>query len=566
MRVPAIPARRAARYARRVFPVVCLCVLFATRAAAQPSRVSGEITYVTSASVYVSMGTNQGFDVGDTLRVTKKETTLAVLVVTSVSSRSMATRILVKNGPLADGDKVDGTPRRAAPDMRPRVPLDTAAAGTVRDDTTRAGGTQTIPAVASPLAQRPRQEAPADNTVRGRVSVQYYALRGSGTTALAFSQPALSLQFSADHLFALPLQFTLYSNHRYDARDAALRSSNAGARLTNRIFQLAAEYGGMDAPFSATLGRFLAPQVGGVGTFDGAMMIGRSAGWEAGIAAGSQPGYRESEVNTDDPKAALFVSYTRGDWQSTRYQGGAAFAQTYKGGALDRGFIYLQNTLAFAEGISIYQNASIDMYDSAPQGVASSPHLSDIFLSASWRALRWLSLNGSVASRRNVYYLRSFGAIPDSSFDKRRQHDTQVSAGVNLPMAMFVSATGSLRARDGEAGTANALSLRYTWADVLSSETNLYANASIADNILSTSRSVGFELNREILQALTLSVRVQTFSYSFTSPARAITRSTLGIDLYARIGRVVFGTAGFEQAWESSGATARLFTDISVRF
>jgi hypothetical protein len=409
---------------------------------------------------------------------------------------------------------------------------------------------------------------PGGTRLRGRVALQYYALWSNGTSGFDFSQPALALSFSAEQIAGVPLALTLYSNHRYDARSAERFSGADVSRWSNRIYQFQLDYGRPDAPFGATLGRFIAPMVGGVGTFDGAMLVGRSNGWEGGLIGGAQPGYRESEINTSDPKFAAYLGYSAGDWSTSRYQGSAAFAQTYKSRALDRSFLYIQNTYNYGGLFSLYQNADIDLYDLTADGITTKPHLSDLFFSGTYRPLRWLSLNGSYAIRRNVYFLRSFGSLPDSLFDRSNMQNFQLSVGANLPMAMFISATGSLRTQEGSTQQARSLQLRYTWANILESQTNMYLTGSVADNIYNTSSNYGIEFNRDVIRDLYLSVRLARYRYGFTggSGNRTLDRSSASSDLYYRITKTLYASLSFERYWEGAVTSDRLYTEVTIRF
>jgi len=522
---------------------------------AQKQTQTGKLTYVTSTTAYVDLGTNHGFDLGDTLHVMKGKKEVADLVVTNIASKSMSTSIVSKSVQILAGDEVHGIGRHQKEKQSVLLKFDSTA---LTQEPLSKKSTSTVATV--------KATGPEGTQFRGRVSLQYYALASNTTAGFDFSQPALALNMTAENLLDLPLQFSLYSNHRYDARSQENRSGNAADRLTNRVYQFAFEYGHNDAPFSTTVGRFLAPAIGGVGTFDGVMVIARNAGWEAGLVGGSQPGYSKSEVNFDDPKMAAYIGYTAGDYQSTRYQGSLAYAQTYKTKSLDRGFVYMQHIVSFENFVSLYQNANIDLYDMTNGSVETKPHLSDFFLSSTYRPIRWLSVNGSYAVRRNVYYLRSFAGISDSLFDKSFQQNTQLSVGMNLPMAMFVSLSGSMRAKEGDANSANALSARYSWSNVLSSQITLYLSGSLADNIYNTSKNLSIELNRDFSNDLYLSVRASQYSYSFTTGNRTLNRQALSADVYYRLSHALYASFSVERYWEGAIVSDRLYTELSIRF
>ncbi|GEM_PF-2323684 len=515
---------------------------------------TGEITYVTSTTAYVNLGSNQGFRAGDTLRVMKAGKTVAVLVVTSIASKSMATKIVTRTTKIVRGDAVKGAARHEPEKITPTVKIDSTQ---IKPPPV----TGSVPSDAPSL-----MEEPVGTKVHGRVALQYYALTSSTTTGFDFSQPAVVFSLYAEKLFGLPLDFNLYSNHRYDARAQERRVGVASNRLRNRFYQASFRYGDARAPFSATVGRFIAPVIGGVGTFDGAMLVTRKGRWEAGLVGGSQPGYTNSEVDFNDPKFAAYLAYSAGDYQGTRYQGSLAFAQTYKHRALDRGFIYIQNTVSFGNELSFYQNANFDLYDITHEGGAGHLHLTDMFLSTTYRPARWLSTSATYAVRRNVYFLQSFRDFPDSLFDKSLQQNARLSVGVNLPAAMFLSLSGSLRLREGDSKSAASLAGRYTWANVLHSRVNLYLTGSMADNVYNTSLSYGFELNTDVIRSLYTALRFRQYSYTFSGGSRTLNRSTLSADIYYRISRTFYASLSYERYWESTITSDRLYTELTIRY
>lgn len=565
---PSFPTNRTRALTRALFLLFSVAMPIAApyQTAEGQQMQEGRITYVTSTTAYADLGTNHGFDVGDTLRVGTKTPAAAVLVVTNISSRSMATQIVSRTAPLREGDPVRGIGRHATQQPKPTLVPDTARLSQrATADSVRQAPLPT-PVPASAPVSGPAAGEEIATTVRGRISTQYYALTSSTTSGFDFNQPALVLSLTAERLLKAPLKFEMYSNHRYDARSASRRSTAEPDPLTHRVYLFSLQYGETADPFRATLGRFIAPMVGGIGTFDGGMLVTASNGWEAGLMGGSQPGYRNSEIAFDDPKFAAYVAYTSANPQSMRYQGSGAFAQTYRAGALDRSFFYLQNVASFGNDVSLYQNLNVDLYDlSGGRGVLR-PHLSDIFLSATYRPLRWLSANGSYAMRRNVYFLRSFGVIADSLFDRAAQHNFQLGIGANLPLAMFVSISGTARVKDGGARAASSLMGRYTWANTLQSGANLTLMGSVADNIYNRSTSYGTEVNRDLLHDMYGSLRVQRYGYSFSGAGRRIDRTSASIDLSYRIGTAWYASLSVERYWENSASGTRYYSDVSYRF
>lgn len=522
-------------------------------------EVKGRVTYVTTTMVYGDLGTRSGLVEGDTVYVDGATAPLATLRVRHLSSKSFSAEVLEKHATILEGQPVRARVRVPQPPPRPVLAPDSSAVPDVR-----AGTARPRHSAAGTADQGGDASSPPGGRIRGRLSLQYYALHSSASAGLAFSQPGAVLSFTADQLFALPLEFSYYSNHRYDARGDDLRAGTGQARLRHRFYQFALKYGEANATITGILGRFIPYQVGGIGTVDGVMLAAQSGRFEGGILAGAQPGYRDSELNLNDQKFALYLGYTQGEraWQ---LRSNVAFAQTYRDGAVDRGYLYLVNNLSLSGTVTLYQNATLDLYDADHGEGRSRPHLTDLYLSGNWRPSRGLSVTAAFADRRSVYFLRSFASMPDSLFNPSRMRNCQLSTGINIPGGMYASLSASLRTQEQDDNASTAYSARYSVTDLFSSGSNLSLLGTFADNIYNTARSMGVEANRDILDGLHAALRVLQYRFVYTIHDRVLDRLSAAVDLYYRLGGVWFLSLNYERYWEGGIGSDRMYTELRMR-
>jgi len=536
-----------------MFFVAGLFVAVSQSSHAQELR-EGKVTYTTGESVYIDMGSRQGFAEGDTVRVLDPDgSPVGVVIVEHLSSKSMAARIVLKKRILLQGDRAAGYGSKTvvpAPTPTPVEPTPPAR------DTAR----PIAPATTAPLPEAKK------NILHGRISAQYYALDNSATSTLDFSQPAAVLSLGADYLMGAPLFFRVYTNHRYDARSSALRTGVTDERMRHRIYEFSLKYGADTDNFQAQAGRFIVPAAGGIGVVDGALLIRRIKGWEAGIAAGTQPGYRDTELSFDDPKWAAYLRYESGNDEVVRYQSSIAFAQTYRYSNIDRGFIYIQNTASIGNLLSLYQNMNIDMYDLASDGTSVRWHISDIFVSGNYKPAKKVSVTASYSVRRNVYLMESFRGLSSEYFDRSLNHNVQVGAGYNIGSGMFVNATASLRTKEGDPVNATAYTGRYTISDFLQSRVNIYISGIYAENRYNKSTSGSIEANRDLLENLYTSIRLQYADYKYLLTSRNLSRQNIAFDAYYRMSKTVFLSLSYEHGIETDYSTDRLYSEITWRF
>ncbi len=542
---------------RKVFPGIAaaLSLLLLSAGGGElraQNTFNGKVTYLTSTTAYVDLGTNQGFDVGDTLRVMKKGDVAALLIVQTIASKSMSTLIAGKKTDLREGDAVVGVTFRAPKPVPPSVPPDTSAGAP--------------PPVTAQVVKPPPPPAAGVNNIHGRIGLQYYGMWTTASPDLAFSQPAAVISFNGDKLLGTTLSFSFYSNSRYDLRSQALRVGTDNPRLTNRIYDASIGYDLPGGALQMRLGRFIVPVIGGVGTFDGIAGTGQAGKMQFGVALGTQPGWRNSDLQINGPKFAAFATFTEGDYAKTYYQGSVAYAQQYYMNRLDRGFFYIQNSATFPSSLSLYQNANFDMHDLVQGERKISPHLTDFFLSASYRPLNWISTSGSYAVRRNIFFLQSFGDIPDSLFDRSLLQNAQLSLGFRLPWTMYLTTAGTLRLKEGDSRVARSLMLNYSWADIAGSALGMYLTGSVADNIYNTSTSYSVELHRDLFRDLYVSLRANRYGYTYTATNRSILRTTVGTDILFRVSKMLFATISYERYFEQPQSTDRLYLELSARF
>ncbi len=514
----------------------------------------GKITYLTSTMAYVNLGTNQGFDVGDTLRVVKKDKQTASLRIATIATKSLSATILTKSGDLREGDEVHGTTYRAP--VRP-------ASIMIRDTTV-----PPIPKQAQTALLPSSVTLPASvNIIHGRIGAQYYGMFVRGQSSMAYNQPAGTISFTGEKLFDAPFGFSFYSNSRYSLTSNSQQTGVSNGQLSNRIYDASVKYGGDADRFASIIGRFVLPMIGGVGTFDGVSARWKQDGFQAGFAGGTQPDWLNSSVDLTNPKFAAFFGYDKGDYSApVQYQGSLAFAQQYYHHNLDRGFIFFQNMLNLPGVVSLYQTADVDLHDVTAGGRAVSPHLTDAFLSANLRPLTWLSGSISYSTQRSIYFLESFRGIPDSLFDKSFLHNGQVSLGLRLPAFMFVTINGSFRKKESDPKSSPSLMVNYSWSNIVGTDIGMYVNGAWADNIYYKMQSLGLDFHTELFQSLYLSVKGNFYRYQYLVTNVAMEKTSYGIDGYYRVSKSLYATLSYERYAESAMTTDRVYLEMSVRF
>ncbi len=231
----------------------------APAAAAVPDSLPGRtvVTYVTTLTVYLGAGSQDGLTGRSRVLVMKGGVPIAELHVSYVSWHSASSDFSSDSGVITAGDTVCFS-------ITPAESVVVAPLGLV-------GGS---------LAPSLR-----DQGVRGRVGVSYQMVAPLGSTEGSMSQPALELRAQGARVSGTPLSFIVDARARRTYTSPAISSNDAGTR----VYQANVNWSDTRSGVSVTLGRQFSSALSPVSLFDGAAVQLDKSRWGVGTFVGSQP-------------------------------------------------------------------------------------------------------------------------------------------------------------------------------------------------------------------------------------------------------------------------------------
>lgn len=274
-------------------------LLFTSYLGAQESRrISATIDYVGVEGVYLSVGTAEGVQAGDTLAVFASEADtrpMGSVALTAASRRRSVATMLEPAFPITAGTTVFIDVAATPVDEEP--PAQTPPAAT---------DSPTAPAA------RPLRASTAPR-IRGRFSLEVDAreTRTSwsgdlfGTTTRRFATPTSSLSLTITDLpGGIRLETSMRGSYRYS--DIATLQSTTSMR----VYNLAAVKSFEAVPFELRMGRFYNPYESYSAYWDGAMMrLGGRYGPGIGGAVGYEPDRANEGFATDVLKITGFADF-----------------------------------------------------------------------------------------------------------------------------------------------------------------------------------------------------------------------------------------------------------------
>ncbi len=410
----------------------------AARAGEEASQPLARITYVTSLSVYVDAGSEDGLEIGQVLEVAREGAVVATLHVTDVSPGRAVCSILdggdatpTAGDAVRIGPPAETLPMSPAPSdpVAAKAPVAAGAAEYAGSGAPGAPGSAEAPGAPSPVdgvQPAPEEEASGsrsrrgvrgalrDAGLRGRVGLRYLAVKDRLEEGEAFSQPALDLRLDGTQVGGAPVDFSVDVRARRTYQD--LPGGDTDRNDLNRVYSLSGSYRRPGSPWSATVGRQFSPSLAVINIFDGARVDYRARRWGAGAFSGTQPDEEDFGYDSGVREHGGYAEWRSAPEAERRWAVTGGLAGSYEEGEINREFSFLQ---LFYRGRRLFAwlSEEVDLNRGWKEEAGEdSVSLTSTFLSLSYRAGENWTLRGGYDNRRNVRLYRD-RITPETEFD-----------------------------------------------------------------------------------------------------------------------------------------------------
>jgi len=532
----------------RVFGRVCqvlisagLLMVVVGTAPAQDSvftRIGSRVSYISGSTFYFGAGRQRGLAAGDTAVVLRGGRSAVKAVISAVSGSSSAAQLITAGETVSVGDSVLVVKFLA-------TPKHTVATGT------------------SQLGVPARGNQSEGALVHGRVGMQFV---GAGPTSGSwnFAQPSLLVRLQIGRLFGEGFSFSMFGRSTYDLGPISQRAIE-GRRLDVRMYEMNLSYDNPASWYGMSLGRLNPRYVYGLGTVDGAQFTARQGNIVAGILGGSQPDYRTSNV---DPERQKFAGFINLSWGSGDFGPGditLAYGQQLYKGKLDRDFLYLQSSMTLASRLYLFQSAEVDLHrlDNAGTRV----HVLDLtngFVTVTFQAADWLSINGGFDATRPITLLESMG--PDTLLKKETQEGLRGGINIRLPWQVMLFGTATYRFRTASFGNAESFGGGFRLGDIGGIGLNLGAQYLKTRGLYTEGNDIAVNIDRWISGFASASVRFDRYTYMWAGSEGAAVASTLSGNLMLTPWKSLYVMLGTDRIWDPTLGSLRVLAEIGVHF
>ncbi len=516
---------------------VLAAVLSAAGQTKNEKTLRATVTYVTASSVYLDAGSDAGLAQGDTLAVQSRKGGVPRIVIFAVSSRSSAARNLNPKDSVAIGDTALIVKMVSGQERAP----------------------ETIRTTSEPGGSRP-----GGGAFHGRVAAQY-AGAGQFGTPLDFSQPSMLLNLSGSKLFGTALTFSFYGR-TYQDLSAGFTRYGQGSRTKMRLYDMTLGYDNASDWYGFSVGRITSRYVGGMGPFDGGQFYARSGAVTTGLLVGGQADYATSSPDFGQQKVAAFVNFAfnrdflnAGDFT-------VAYGQQLYQGKNDRNFLYAQVNVRLASTLFFNGSSEIDLHKIVNGVQERTFRLTNTFVSLNYTPAEWLSLNGGYDATRDIYLFQSMKTFPDTLLDFSLRQGVRAGAYVRLPAGLTVSASANFRMDQNAPRQARTYLYGIRANSIAGSGASAGIRYASITSAYTDGGDVGADADVWLGSAFSFTARFDRYSYTLLSQAGSFYTTTGSLGLSAWLNRLWYTMLGFDQVWETSRRSQRVYLEGGYRF
>jgi hypothetical protein len=343
-------------------------------------RTVFKVKYVAEAVAYLEGGRAQGLTEGMKLEV--EETNLpakqgdsasasdpgvvAELEVTAVAETSAVTDIHAAKRPVKAGDlaylsRSDAealVQQRALSATRQYPAVISFTEGDTLDEEAR--------------QEVPRPPLPSVNRARGRIGLDYMDTISHGTNSITSSDVGVAFRGDLTRIGGTYWNLSGYWRGRLTKESVASQLVNQQTlqNLINRTYHLNMTYDNPNSTLVAGFGRLYLPWAPSLDTIDGGYFGKRlSQGTVLGIFGGSTPDPSSWDYQPNRALGGAFINFEGGEYDGFHYSSTAGAGISMVKWAIDRPFVFVEDSLSYKRDIAIYESAQLD----SPSGNSATP-------------------------------------------------------------------------------------------------------------------------------------------------------------------------------------------------
>ena len=216
----------------------------------------------------------------------------------------------------------------------------------------------------------PRPPLPSVNRARGRIGFDAIETISHGTSSVTSSDVGMVFRGDITRIGGTYWNLSGYWRGRLTKESVA--SQQTLQSLINRTYHLNMTYDNPNSTLVAGFGRLYLPWAPSLDTIDGGYFGKRlSKGTVLGVFGGSTPDPSSWDYSPNRVISGAFVNFEGGEYNGFHYSSTTGAGVSMVNWAIDRPFLFFEDSLSYKRDIAIYESAQLD--DPKGNSVTPSP-------------------------------------------------------------------------------------------------------------------------------------------------------------------------------------------------
>jgi hypothetical protein len=536
--------------------LICGWIFFGIFFSPKPSNAQGntdiKVKYISAENIYLDAGSVSGLSIGDTLKVTRNEITIAKIRVNFVSEYSASCQIISTMADIKPGDFVILISEKEQSSQTLAVPV-------VPDSV------QEKSEIESPISSRTRRRT--RSPFSGIISLQYYSWNDLYETELNFTQPTLRISLRGRQLWGKAYNLRIRARLRHNQRSRPLNSNAPEREWRNRIYEVSFSYDDANAAFNYQMGRIISNKFSGIGYIDGLLLQYKMAPKiRAGLFGGAQPQWQYGNFQSSIQKYGGYINYLTGDFNTNRFESTLALAGEYHGSTVSREFIYFQNNLYLLKTWTIFQSAEVDINRDWREEISGEKiALTNLYVSAQWNLTRRLIIGLMYDNRKNYLTYETRTYVEDL-FDEALRQGFRGSINLILPQNYRIFANAGIRKRESDVETTKSIAGGLSKVNFLIPNLRVFINAAGFSNFYTDGFNYSLLIGRYIGNQINLDLGYGGYQYSLKADNKNRTNQWVRLNAMGDLIANFFWYGQYEYNWGVDLKGHRILLEIGYRF
>jgi hypothetical protein len=539
---------------RHIFLIICL-VLFAFEVFGQviPENLPGQVSFVSSQSVYVKYKTTSGINIGDTLYIASKGNLTPALTVANLSSSSCVCTV-ISGLNLLVGDLIIARPRikeakqegaEEKPDVKDAVAKDNA--------------------VETPVSETKVPEF--KQKIKGSISA--YSYTDFSNTAASNSQ-RFRYTFSLDAKNISDSRFSIDSYLSFKHKVGEWTDVKDNLFNALKIYSLAIKYD-LNKTTLISLGRRINPRISSIGAMDGLQIEKTLNKFAMGAVVGSRPDYTNYGL---DPKLFQYGAYLAFNTKTTNAftETSLAFMQQTNNSKIDRRFVYFQHSNSLLKDLYFFSTFEVDLYklniDTINGNTAQNTfNPTGVYLSLRYKLTKNLNISGSYDARKNVMYYESFKTSIDSAFEKELRQGFRLQASYRITRDIMFGIQSGYRYLKSDPHPSKNLYSYVTYSQIPGVNMSLTVHATYLQSNYMNGKILGGNLTKDFLQGkFSSGLGYRYIDYRLPESFLTIKQNIAEMNVSWQFTKTMSLSLNYEGTFEQQNKYNRFYFQIRKRF